>query len=33
MEQACLDMYNNMARIKSGKKRLGFRLGAGREAF
>jgi hypothetical protein len=33
IEGACLEIYNNLVRIKAGKRRLGFRLGTGREAF
>jgi hypothetical protein len=33
IEEACLEIYNNLGRIKAGKGRLAFRMGAGKERF
>jgi hypothetical protein len=33
IEKACLELYTNLNRIKAGKARLSFRLGAKREVF
>lgn len=33
IESACLNIYNNLNRIKAGKMRLAFRMGARREMF